>query len=168
MTLKYKHLEGRAFIWGEQDCFALIRDFYADNFGIVLTNYARPIDWQAGRDDLITNLYAREGFESFNRPKWGEVRPGDLLAMAIGDRRPNHLGVYVGDNLVLHHLRGQLSKTELLRGFHRNSTLLLLRHPQVPDLRPVRQDVQMEDLLRGIYTLAPQEAATEASSDRQD
>jgi cell wall-associated NlpC family hydrolase len=30
-----------------RDCYELGRDFFRDNFGIELTNYARPHDWSA-------------------------------------------------------------------------------------------------------------------------
>lgn len=67
--------------------------------------------------------------------------------MAIGASSANHLAVYVGDNLLAHHLFGQLSRAEPMREFWRRSTVYVLRHPAVPDLRPELTPVTIQDLV---------------------
>lgn len=146
--LKYQHLVGRTFLYGVRDCYDHLSQIYWDSFGIKLTNYARPQDWVADTANLITNLYERDGFQMITDWKDDDLRPGDVLCTAIGSSNPNHLVVYAGDNKVTHHLYGRLSCEETYRGFHRNSTCFVLRHRDVPDLRPVLPQSTLGDLLR--------------------
>lgn len=151
MTLKYDHLEGRSFIPGVRDCFEHVRDLYFDNFGIKITNYARPHDWSSDNEDLMRKLPEREGFQTITDWKINELRPADVLCVAIGESNPNHFAVYVGDNKITHHLLGRFSATEPYRDFWRNSTCFVLRHPEVPDLRPVLENKDLGSLLRERY-----------------
>lgn len=147
MTLKYEHLIGLPFIWGTSDCLSLFRAFYRENFGIEITNYARPSDWSSDQLDLMKLCYEREGFEMISdwRPK--ELRPGDVLCMAVGERNANHFAIYLGDDNIIHHLYGRASSMEVFRDFWRNNICFILRHPDVPDLRPVYPDVDLVSLL---------------------
>lgn len=151
MTPDYQHLIGRSFLWGVRDCYALLRDFYRDAFGIELTDYARPTDWSAENNSMIRKLYERDGFEMLANWKPKDLRPGDVLCMAIGETEPNHLAIYVGDNMVIQHLYGRLSSADTFRDFFRNTTCFVVRHPDVPDLRPVHTDTDIGSLLRDRY-----------------
>jgi cell wall-associated NlpC family hydrolase len=147
--LKYEHLEGIPFTTiGDRDCYELVRDFYSENFNMDLTPYARPHDWASDKMDLIRNLYDREGFEMITDWKIKDLRPADVMAVSINEANPNHLAIYVGEGNILHHLYGKRSRLEPLRGFWRNHTSFILRHPDVPDLRPVYPDVDYMELLR--------------------
>lgn len=159
MTLKYEHLIGRSFLWGVRDCFTIVREVYRENFGIEITDYARPTDWSADMRDLIRDAYLREGFELMRAWTAADLRPGDLLCLAIGESNGNHFAVYVGDNTIVHHLYHRLSSSETFRDFWRNSVCYVLRHPEVPDLRPDKEDVTLMELLNARYR--PQ--ATETS-----
>ena len=146
--LKYEHLVGIPFSGiGRDDCFKLFRDFYADNFDIKIANYARPHDWSSDKLDLIGLCHEREGFEKITDWKVKDLRPADVLCMAIGESTPNHFSIYVGDSKLIHHLYGRTSSVDEFRDFFRNTTCYLLRHPDVPDLRPVYPDVTIADLL---------------------
>lgn len=151
--MKYEHLLGRPWLGiGRNDCFALFRDFYADNFGIGIANYARPHDWKSDELDLIGLCHDREGFDRVTDWKARDLRPGDGLAMCIGERNPNHLSVYVGDNTLVHQLYGKMSRTDPLRDFWLNATAYVLRHPDVPDLRETYDNVNIMDLIRARNT----------------
>jgi cell wall-associated NlpC family hydrolase len=151
MTLQYKHLEGRSFLAGVRDCFSHGRELYWDNFQIPITNYARPHDWSADSDDLIRKLHEREGFQLVTDWKFKDLRPADVLCVAIGESNPNHFAVYVGDNTLSHHLLWRFSNSEPYRDFWRNSTAFVLRHPDVPDLRPKFPDTDLRSLLNERY-----------------
>lgn len=155
MTVRYEHLVGRSFLWGVRDCYALVRDFFADNFDMALANYGRPTDWESDKLDLMRACYGREGFEMITTWTLKDLRPGDVLCMAIGESTGNHFAVFVGDNTLCHHIYGRLSTAEPLRDFWRNSVCYLLRHPDVPDLRPVLEDVDIGSLLSARYNLQP-------------
>lgn len=155
MTLEYDHLLHKQFRWGEQDCFSLVRDFYARNFKIQITNYARPTNWSSDQMDLMRILPEREGFEQISNWKLKDLRPADVLCMAIGESNPNHFAVYLGDGRLVHHLYGRNSSEEEFRGFWRNRVSFILRHPDVPDLRPVYPDVDIMDILNARNTPKP-------------
>lgn len=147
--LKYDHVVGIPFGGiGVRDCYSLVSDIYAENFDMKLTKFARPNDWSSDTNNLIEANYERDGFEKITFWKPSDLRPGDILAMAIMERNPNHLAVYVGDSKIVHHLYGRLSSVEELRDFWFNSTCFILRHPDVPDLRETYPDVDIMDLIR--------------------
>lgn len=136
--LKVDEFTGRRFTEvGDEDCFHLVRIFYKENFGIDITNYARPSDWRADASDLITQLHEREGFIKIGNWKPKDIRPGDVIVMSVGEANPNHLGIYVGNDEMLHHQLKRLSRKEQYSGVWHHHTAFLLRHPDVPDLRPV-------------------------------
>lgn len=148
MNLKYDHLEGRPFTGiGNDDCLKLFRDFFKDNFDISIRDYARPHDWSSDKLDLMGRCYEREGFEKITDWKLKDLRPADVLCLAIGESNPNHFAVYVGDDVILHHLYGKMSRAEQMRDFWRNHTCYILRHRSVPDLRPVYPEVLLSDLI---------------------
>jgi cell wall-associated NlpC family hydrolase len=151
--LQYEHLIGRPFVMGKHDCFGLAREFYRLNFDVVVRDYARPQDWSSDNIDLIRMFYDREGFDIIADWKIKDLRPGDVLAMCIGESNPNHIAVMVDDGRILHHLYNRLSNVEELRDFWRTSTAFVLRHPNVPDLRPVYPDVDLGTLLNARYSL---------------
>jgi cell wall-associated NlpC family hydrolase len=145
--LKYEHLIDRPFVWGYSDCLSLFRDFYEQNFGISITNYARPTNWSSDKIDLMRLCYEREGFEMITEWKLKDLRPGDVLCMAIGEQNANHFAIYLGNDQLVHHLYGRTSTLETLRGFYRNAICFILRHPDVPDLTPVYPDVDIRSLI---------------------
>jgi cell wall-associated NlpC family hydrolase len=151
--IRYDHLVGIHFEPGVHDCFSLGRQFFVDNFGLVITDYARPTDWRADNLDLIGAAYEREGFEKITDWREKDLRPGDVFCMAIGESKPNHFAIYVGDNMILHQLLGRMSAAEPYRDFWRNCTSYLLRHPSVPDLRPTPPEHEIGSLLRARYNL---------------
>ncbi|MGN6820271.1 MAG: NlpC/P60 family protein [Sphingomonas sp.] len=151
MNLEYDNLIGRPFHWGVNDCFALGREFFKQNFNIDIRNYARPSDWDADRLDLIRLLHEKEGFEMITDFKAKDLRPGDVLCVCIGASNPNHFAIYIGDGMLVHHLYGRLSSKDPYDDFWRNHSAFLLRHPDVPDLRPVYPDVDIRTLVDARY-----------------
>jgi cell wall-associated NlpC family hydrolase len=148
VTLKYQHLVGREFTGiGRQDCFDLGIAFFRDNFDIVVPNFARPHDWQSDKLDLISKVAPLAGFDRIDEWKPKDLRPADVLCLAIGEAKPNHFAIYLGDDLILHHLFGRRSDTAPFRDIWRTRTAYVLRHPDVPDLRPVYPDVDLQDII---------------------
>lgn len=149
----YQPFVGRSFLYGVRDCLEMFRDIFRESFGILITNYARPSDWRADNRDLIRKVYENEGFQMITDWSFKDLRPGDVLCMAIGESTPNHMAVYIGNNEIAHHLWGRLSSVDPYRDFYRNSTCFVLRHPDVPDLRPVLPETDIRSLLRERYNL---------------
>ena len=98
--------------------------------------------------DLMRMLPEREGFETITEWKPKELRPGDVLCVASGSANPGHFAIYLGDNKLLHHRFGQFSTEEPFREYWRRAICFILRHPDVPDLRPVKVEPSFEELLR--------------------
>jgi cell wall-associated NlpC family hydrolase len=130
MTLRYDHLLGKPFVFEEQDCYTTLQDFYKDNFGIILPNYARPREfWKHGLN-LYIDRYVQNGFEVLNcHPS--EYREGDVFLMAISSTVANHAGILVENGQILHHLWGRLSAVEPYRAIYRNTTIGVFRHKDV-------------------------------------
>lgn len=152
MELKYENLLGFPWVMNETDCFTLVRNFYKQNFDIDIPDVARPINWNADRLDLISKVYPLAGFEKVT-DMWDDLRPADILCCAVQSSVPNHLAIYIGNTEILHHRIGVNSTVETLRPFWRMTTGYILRHPSVPDLRPIAPDGNIEDLIRARFRL---------------
>ncbi len=143
--LKYDHLLGREFVYGSVDCYGLVRDFYLSNFGITLTDYARPNDfWDHGMDLYNQNFYA-EGFRVLDCHP-AEWQAGDCFLMAIKSTVANHAAVLLPGGKIIHHFYGRLSVVEDYKGLWRNTTTAVLRHKDVV-IQPETDSVNLKDLL---------------------
>jgi cell wall-associated NlpC family hydrolase len=127
MDVKYQHLLGQKYDLGKTDCYSLIKQFYFDNFGLEMRDYARPDWWWKEDLNLYYENFRREGFKSIDIPIH-EIEIGDGLLMSFSSTFPNHAGVYVGENKVLHHFYNNLSGTDPLRTGIRNSVTAILRN----------------------------------------
>jgi cell wall-associated NlpC family hydrolase len=56
------------------------------------------------------------------------LQRGDLLLMAVGTGGLSHCGVYLDDQLMLHHLTGRLSSRDVFGGYYQKATGRCLRH----------------------------------------
>lgn len=106
----FRGLEGRPFVFGVDDCYSLVRDWYREALGLTLPDFVRrPYFWDEGETPHLDNLQ-RAGFELVH----DDLRIGDVLLLKIKSQTPNHCGVYVGRGDILHHLPGRLSRREPL------------------------------------------------------
>ncbi len=106
-------LIGRQWVWGVNDCWSLCRDYYQQELGIELIDWDRPND----PDEFIKNptfnaCFEATGFRELEPDE--ELEKGDLLLMSIHSLGLNHIGVFLGENVVLHHLEKRLSSRDLL------------------------------------------------------
>lgn len=99
-------LIGRGFRHGVSDCYALVRHFYEQIHNIELPEYPRKWEWWLDDSNLFMEGYREAGFHPVTV---SEVLPGDVLLFSIRSSAPNHSGIYLGRDLILHHVS---SKTE--------------------------------------------------------
>ena len=106
-------LVGRQWVWGVTDCWSLCRDFYQEELGIRLRDWDRPINSDDFlKDPMFDRCWEETGFRELLPRE--ELERGDLLLMSMRSSGLNHIGVYVSDQMVLHHLENRLSTRDLL------------------------------------------------------
>lgn len=95
---------------GKGDCYALIRDWYRLEKGITLPDFPRDDAWWETGGDLYEAHFAEAGFVEIPAQ---QARDGDVFMMKVQSDRINHAGLLVdGEQLILHHLSGRLSRRE--------------------------------------------------------
>lgn len=105
-------LVGRQFNHVTANCYTLVRDYYIEIRGITLTNYVQiPNWWQKGLNLFIDYAQA-EGFVEVNA-----LQKHDIILMQINAPVPNHVGVYLGNNIMLHHPLDRLSQRTIYGGY---------------------------------------------------
>ncbi|MDH7796437.1 MULTISPECIES: NlpC/P60 family protein [unclassified Beijerinckia] len=131
--IQYQHLLGRTFKLGSTDCYGLVREFYKDNFGIQLRNYARPMDFWDHNLNLYVENFTNEGFRPLSPAQEhpAQWKPGDAVLMAIRSPIANHAAVILPSGNILHHMLGKLSVEEPFRPAYRNAMVAILRHKDV-------------------------------------
>lgn len=120
-------LVGRAWQHGVLDCYALCRDWYAREWGLVLPDFTRTDEWwNDGRSNLYLEHFRECGFAPIEKPEW----PGDAILMQVNAANdvPNHAAIYLGDSRMLHHYYGRLSCRTVYGGMWRDYTRLVIRH----------------------------------------
>lgn len=119
-------LIGRPFVHGVLDCFALARDYYATQ-GIAVLDFDRRPDWWDKGDDLLRpESFSKAGFVIVLD---GSLKANDGIIMQNGHTAvPNHVGVYLGDGVMLHHPGGRLSCRVPYGGYWEKVTRYIVRH----------------------------------------
>lgn len=117
-------LVGRQFAHGVLDCYSLIRDWYKRERGIVIPDYWRDPEWWAKGQNIYVENFESAGFVRVE----GEPQPGDVLLMQILSPVANHGAIYLGDDIILHHLHNRLSCREIWGGYYKKHTTHVLRY----------------------------------------
>ena len=120
---------GRQWLLGHADCWSLIRDYYKREYDIKLNNYSVDREWwESGKENLYDDNWQTEGFIEVNLE---EIKVGDIIMMRINASVTNHAAIYIGDNLILHHLYGQLSSRIPYGKYFRDRTVRIVRHKEL-------------------------------------
>lgn len=117
-------LVGREFVHGVFDCYALVKDYYQQECGIALPHYERNDEWWRAGKNLYMDHFGEAGFVRVD----GAPEKHDVFLMQIRSPVPNHAAVYLGDEMILHHLYNRLSTRDTYGGYWQYVTTLQLRH----------------------------------------
>lgn len=136
-------LVGRAYVHGTQDCYGIVRDYYARELGIMVQNKERADRWweDADSESLYVNYFKEFGF--IEVPK-SDMRRHDVLLCRWGNTQHiNHALIYlgnegsliseetepcVGSRLCLHHPYNGISGRFLLGDTRLAMCDLVVRH----------------------------------------
>jgi len=131
-------LIGRQFVYGVLDCYTLVQDWYKRELGIDVppppVEAQRPLWWKRGPNgeapaDLYLQGYAAAGFMRIE-----ELQPGDVILMQIEADVANHSAIYLGEQLILHHLWGRLSGRDIWGGYWMKHSRCFVRHQSMVKL----------------------------------
>ena len=113
------------------DCYRLALDYYKRELSIKLPivvtheNYVAQSRSYAGQNLFLTN-WESSGFVQVMTPQHG-----DVIYMRTGNptvQGPDHCGIYLDSNHILHHYINRLSTAQDFTGMWRQSTVMILRH----------------------------------------
>lgn len=118
---KYIDLE---FIWGQQDCFSLIRNYYKNELNIEIKDYVldRQEDWWKNGENVVEKYKEENHFYEVM-----EKEPNDLIIFEF-NKNQFHFAIYLGDNNIIHHPRGKKSIIEPLNEKLGNKIKYVLRN----------------------------------------
>ena len=119
----YRSLIGRQWEYGKQDCFSLLRDYYA-RIGVEIPDFPRPESLSSVESIFLKHAHA-VGFE---RVLFDDRLLHDVLIMRLGTKNPMHAAIYVGDDKILHQRMNGLSAVEPLGRYYRSSVAAVFRH----------------------------------------
>ncbi|MCS5452491.1 C40 family peptidase [Enterobacter huaxiensis] len=124
-------LLGRSFALGSYDCWGLIMEWHKQQ-GIQLHDWRVPYHWwESGDEDRYLDNWFNEGFREVLEPS-----AGCMIIMQVSAPVANHAGILLPDNMLLHHLYGQLSTITPYGGYWRERTVKTVRHKDLGCLKP--------------------------------
>lgn len=124
-------LVGREFSYGVLDCYTLVRDWFRQERGVELMDFDRDqFDWWKKGKDFYMENFAKAGFRRVltEAPQKESLEVGDCFLIQIGGPVPSHAAIYIGEDLMLHHLQNKLSSRDVYGGFWRKNTRAVVRY----------------------------------------
>ena len=130
---------GRDFCLGKNDCYTLGRDYYKRELNIEFRPHKMPTvdhDYMATNPNWYLEHYEALGPEKgFSMVLDGPVtdisvlkKHDAILMKCFGKRNPSHGGIYVGNNLILHHQISCYSRIEEYGTELKKRTTHVFRH----------------------------------------
>ena len=105
-------LTGRTYNFGENDCYSLVRDYYRKEFDITLPSIEFEDNWWDKGLNYFEDCVEPFGFKDVDTPQ-----KGDMIIFKVYGNIPNHCGIYLEEDVMLHHAENRLSCRESLYPF---------------------------------------------------
>ena len=119
---------GRRFVLGITDCYGLVMAWHAKQ-GVVLPDFRVPYEWWTRGENLYMENWYKTGFR-----ECPENTPGAMVIMQVAADVPNHAGIYIPGDQLLHHTFGALSDViPFGRGYFRENVVKWVRHKDLPE-----------------------------------
>ncbi|MDH0357056.1 NlpC/P60 family protein [Morganella sp. GD04133] len=117
--------ENRPYIYGQYDCYSLIRDYFLREKGIALNDYPREVYSLSSGKNIFEVQAPEEGFVKIEDTS---LQAGDILVFNLPSTRLQHSAVYIGNGQMLHHLPPGLSCREAYSEKWEKRTSSVWRH----------------------------------------
>ena len=125
---------GRDFCLGKQDCYTLLRNYYKRELGLDLPDYDRGFEYIFTNPNWYLDFHKKDeqGFSLILEGAMEDIsvlkKHDTILMKCYGKRNPSHAGIYVGNNLILHHQIGCYSRIEEYSLEFKKRTTHIFRH----------------------------------------
>lgn len=119
---------GRPYAFGAMDCWSLVRDYHKREFGIELGDYPRYHEfWKNSETNFFNDCWEKENLVDVTGAM---AQVGDIFFIQTDNSgNPNHVAVYIGDDKILHHCHGRLSRRDTYGGgYWAKHTVRHVRH----------------------------------------
>lgn len=124
-----RELAGRRWVLGHADCWSLIMDYYRQEHGLTVNNYSVEREWWVdGKENLYDDNWQAEGFVEVET---ATMKAGDMIMMRVQAPVTNHAAIYLGENIILHHLAGNLSSRVPYGKYYRDRTVRVVRRKEL-------------------------------------
>lgn len=118
------HLRGREFVYDDADCCRLIQDAY-HLCGLDLLDCPR-VDMDTDIKQKTLFRYFKQS-DVFYRVAHG-LQAGDVILTTSHGKTPDHAALYLGNDEILHHAHGHLSRREPYHSYWQKCTHSVWRH----------------------------------------
>ena len=124
---KAPSLIGRSFVFGVNDCWSLITDWFKENKNIKIQYTTRPRTLKEFiKNPLFEKTLPSLGFVELE--KKATIKIGDVLLMESVKNKLAHTALYIGDQTILHHSLGKLSCREIYDLKYQQATKKIYRY----------------------------------------
>jgi len=103
----YNKLIGREYVYGKQDCFEAARDWFLVH-GIIMPARKNWLD----NDQEINYNYMENEVMEWPVEQVKNLLYGDILLLSVSSKKPNHLAIYLDNDIIFHHAINRLSCRE--------------------------------------------------------
>lgn len=115
----------RPYVYGIHDCYSIGRDWYMWEWGLDLPNFAREPEWWNKGQNLFLENFEACGFVQLIDQ---DAQVGDAFLIQVRSNVPNHMAIYLGEGMILHHCQGRLSTKDPWGGYWAKHCTHHLRH----------------------------------------